>query len=249
MMAWRFACFILLFFPFRVYSVTNVLDYSFLEKQLSQGVQNYVDFKQFGDTPIVCRAWGVWNFAFPVSKVSDVALDFVNYPKIFKNVYICEKIIGPKNRIKPLGTWFVEGRAAIARVWSIGNIDTLAWTDSSHLRMIATQNEDRLLESKYGHSEKGMINYRTFNVHLAAFVVASGRDSCRIGIIAQGLVKKPMPQWLVKMAIKIILPQLMGDLQKEVTKRMEAKMPPHPSWYSKVYKSLRSFLSTNLFGN
>ncbi len=134
-------------------------------------------------------------------------------------------------------------------MWSIGNIDTLAWRDSTHFKMIATQNEDRFLESKYGHSEKGMINYRTFNVHLAAFIVGAGKDSCRVGILAQGIVKNPMPQWLVKMAIKIILPQLMNDLQKEITRRREAKMPPRPTWYSKAVKSLRSFFSTNLFGN
>jgi hypothetical protein len=223
-------------------------DYGFIENELRAGAQNHVEFKQVSDTPIVYRASGVWNFSHPASEVGAVALDFAAYPRIFRYVYRCERIVEPKNRVRPLGTLYVEGRAAVARVWAIGNIDTLCWTDSSHLRFFASQNEDRLLESRFGRNESGWLNYRTFSVRLAALVVPAGRDSCRVGVVAQGWVKHPMPQWLVRLAMNIILPQLMRDLEQEVVRRAEWRAPKQAAWYRKWYHSVHRFLMSNIFG-
>jgi hypothetical protein len=219
-------------------------DYGFLEKELSAPSENHVEFSQISDTPLVYRAWGVWNFPYPVSEVGAVALEFASYPRVFRYVYRCERIIEPKNRIRPLGTFYVEGRAAVARVWSIGNVDTLCWNDSSHLRFFASQNEDRLLESRFGRQEKGWLNYRTYGVKLAAFVVGAGPDSCRVGIVAQGLVNNPMPQWLVRLGMSIILPQLLHDLETEVRRHAEFRVPNQAPWYKKWYHTVRRFILT-----
>jgi hypothetical protein len=217
-------------------------DYAFLESGLAAAAGNYFEFKQISDTPIVYRAWGVYTIARPAPEVGEAALDFAGYPRVFRYVYRCERILEPKNRLRPLGTLYVEGRAAVARVWAIGNIDTLCWTDSSHLRFFASQNEDRLLESRFGCSEKGWLNYRTFGVRLAAFVVGIGPDSCRIGIVAQGMVKTPMPEWLVRLGMNIILPPLLRDLETEVVRRAEFRVPKHAPWYEKWYKAARRFI-------
>jgi hypothetical protein len=225
-----------------------VFDWVPVESEARAGAENHVEFKQVSDTPIVYRAWGLWNFHHPASEVATIALDFASYPRIFHYVYRCERIIEPKNRVRPMGTYYVEGRAAIARVWSIGNIDTLSWTDSSCLRFFASQNQDRLLESKFGNNESGWLNYRTFGVRLAAFVVAAGKDSCRLAILAQGWVTHPMPQWLVRLGVNIILPQLLKDLENEVGRRADLRTPPNASWYAKMYHAARRFLLSNIFG-
>jgi hypothetical protein len=217
-------------------------EYAFLENGLTTSAENYFEFKQVSDTPIVYRAWGVYSISRPAAEVGEAALDFASYPRVFRYVYRCERILEPKNRVRPLGTFYVEGRAAVARVWSIGNIDTLCWTDSSHLRFFASQNEDRLLESRLGRSEKGWLNYRTFGVRLAAFVVGVGRDSCRIGIVVQGMVNSPMPQWLVRLGMNIILPQFLRDLETEVARRAEFRVPKQAPWYEKWYKTMRRFI-------
>jgi hypothetical protein len=224
------------------------LDWVPVENEARAGADNHVEFKQVSDTPIVYRAWGMWNFAHPASEVAAVALDFASYPRIFHYVYRCERIIEPKNRVRPLGTFYVEGRAAIARVWSIGNIDTLSWRDSSCLRFFASQNEDRVLESRLGGNEKGWLNYRTFGVRLASFIVASGKDSCRIGIVAQGWVTHPMPNWLVGLGVNIILPQLLQDMEKEVARRADLRAPKDAAWYDKWYRAMRRFLLSNMLG-
>jgi hypothetical protein len=221
-------------------------DYRFIEDELKEGVANHVEFEQISDTPIVYRAWGVWSFAHPVSEVADVALNFDQYTRIFRYVYRCERITEPDRRVCKLGTWYVEGRAAIARVWAIGNIDTICWTDSSHLRFIAHQNQDPLLETRWYHKEKGMLNYRTYGVRLAAFIVASGHDSCRVGIIAQGWVRHKMPQWLISLGTGVVLPQLLQDLDKEVVRLEEARKAKGPHWYDSWYKKMQSIMS-NIF--
>jgi hypothetical protein len=220
-------------------------DWVTVENEAVAGAENHVGFTQVSDTPIVYRAWGVWNFAHPVSEVAAVALDFPSYPRIFHYVYRCERIIQPANRIRPLGTYFVEGRAAVARVWAIGNVDTITWFDSTHLRFFASQNEDRMLEAKFGRNESGWLNFRTFGVRMAAFVVAAGKDSCRMGIVAQGWVTHPMPQWLVRLGMNIILPQLLKDLNNEVARKAElraAREQKNASWYGKWLHAVRRFL-------
>jgi hypothetical protein len=225
-------------------------DYESVENELRTPGENHVAFAQVSDTPIVYRAWGVRNFAHPASEIAAVALDFASYPRVFRYVYRCERIIEPKNRIRPLGTFYVEGRAAVARVWSIGNIDTLCWKDSSHFRFFASQNEDRLLESRFGRQEKGWLNYRTFGVRFAAFVTGSGlkNDSCRVGIVVQGIVNSPMPQWLVRLGMSIILPQLLADLETEVRRRADLKAPGNATWYDRWYRNVKRFFLSDIFG-
>jgi hypothetical protein len=135
----------------------------------------------------------------------------------------------------------VEGRAVFARVWAIGNIDTLCWTDSSHLRLIASQNENRFLEATWSSNKKGWLNYRTHGVHLAAFVVAAGRDSCRVGVVAQGRVKQAMPQWLIHLATNVILKSLLHDMEQEVALRVAMKKQKQEQKQKRWYKSIYRF--------
>ena len=209
-------------------------DYAFIENELKLNIADYVEFKKIADLPMAYRAWGVWNFKYPVSDVVEVALDFEHYSTIFGPVHRCERIVEPVNRIRPLGTWFVEGRAALARVWSIGNIDTINRTDSTQFRFFASQNEDPVLEAKWAKQERGWLNFRTNGIHFAAFVVAIGRDSCRMGVIAQGLVRERMPEWLVRLVARMIFPQIMHDLNSEVKRRIEARKPKQDTWYGKI---------------
>jgi|WetSurMetagenome_2_1015567.scaffolds.fasta_scaffold00672_14 hypothetical protein len=217
--------------------------YEFVESLVHSRAANHVEFQLLCDTPVVYRAWGIWNLAYPVKAVSSVALDFGRYERIFRYVYKCDKIADPRGRIRGgLSTWYVEGRAAVARVWSIGTIDSISRPDSSSLRFFASQNEDQVLEATWAKQLNGWLNYRTHGVRLAAFIAANGKDSCRVGIIAQGWVWQPMPQWLTNLATGIILPRLLEDLDKEVRSRQASKPPENPLRYQSWYRALRRFL-------
>jgi hypothetical protein len=208
-------------------------DYGFILDELRGGTRDHVELQQIADTPVVYRAWGVWSFSHPAQRVGDVALDFGNYHGVFRHVYRCDRVSEPKRSVSPLGTWYVEGRAAVARVWSIGNIDTLRWTDAGELRFHATQNENRQMEAAWNKRESGWLNFRTHGVHLVAIVIPAGRDSCRLGIVAQGWVNRPMPQWLMRLAMRIVLPQLLRDLEAEVTLRTEEREKKNAPWYDR----------------
>jgi hypothetical protein len=221
----------------------RIFDYAFVEREILARTANHVAFEQLADTPVVYRVSGVWSFKHPASEVAAVALDFDHYPRIFRYVYRCDRVADPPKSVAPLGTWYVEGRAAFARVWAIGNIDTLTWTDSTHLRFIVSQNETRQLESKWSYQEPGWLNYRTHGVHLAAFVVGEGRDSCRVGIVAQGWVRHAMPQWLIRLATNIVLPQLLQDIDSEVGRRIEARKPKAAAWYKTWYHAVFGFFA------
>jgi len=217
-------------------------EYDFLEKELQCATRNHVEFMQIADTPIVYRTWGVWNVKGAANEATDVAIDFYNYASIFRHVYRCERIMAPKSRVSAIGTWFVDGRASLARVWSIGNIDTLLRSDSLGVKLIARQNENRYLEATWGRNEHGLLNYRTYGLRLAAFIVPVGVDSCRIGVVAQGVVKQAMPKWLIRLAIKLILPRLMEDLQREITRRMDLKKPKPTPWYDHWVQTMRRLI-------
>jgi hypothetical protein len=230
---------------FKAFAHRMPFEYGFMENELKINVVNYVEIKKLSNAPVEYRVWGVWNYRHPASEVAAVALDFNRYTHIFQYVFRCDRITEPRNRVSSLGTWYVEGRAALVRVWAIGNIDTLEWSDSSHLRLIASQNEDRFLEAKWSHLVRGWLNYRTNGIHLAAFVVAVGRDSCRIGVVAQGWATQSMPQWLVRMATNIVLPQLFRNIENEAARRVEERKPKEMprEWYGRWYEALRRFFN------
>jgi hypothetical protein len=92
------------------------------------------------------------------------------------------------------------------------------------------------------------LNFRTYGVHCAAFIVGAGQDSCRLGIVAQGWATQSMPQWLVRMAMNIILPQLFRNIESEVMRRAEERKPKETGtqWYNKWYEAVRRFFSSSL---
>ncbi len=178
---------------------------------------DWVDFDAVGDNPTVYRASGVWTFPYSIQTVAQVALDLEAYPEIFRHVHRCERITEPARILSPLGTWYVEGRATRARVWAIGNIDSIQWSaDSTELHLFASQNEHRWLEARWRQVLPRWITLRTHGLRLGAFVVAHGSDSCRVGIVAQSLTNKPMPGWLCELAVNLVLPMLLQDLQEEI---------------------------------
>jgi hypothetical protein len=170
--------------------------------------------------------------ARPARQVAAVTLDLPSYPKTFGNVYRCERITAPPRLAGKNGTWYLEGRTFRIRIWAIGDVDSL-WCapDSSRVRLFAHQNENRMLERGWGHALPHWMNYRTRGLKLAAFVEPRGPDSCRVGIIAQGWVNNPMPDWLTRLAVHYIMPDLFDDLEKEVERRYPVKRKHRFLWW------------------
>lgn len=196
------------------------LDYSVILQKLRSSTVNTVDLQYVGRAPITYQAWGVWTIPYSTRQVASVALDIARYPTVFSHVYRCDSITSPRGMVSPLGTWYVEGRAAMARIWAIGNIDSLVWNaDSSEVRLLASQNENRELEKQWRTVLPGWFNFRTRGLRLAAIIVPLGTDSCRVGLVAQAWVNKPMPEWLIRLAIQVVFPKLLQDLDAEVRRK------------------------------
>jgi len=194
------------------------LEYGSLLDSLRTGRRNIVDMKLVNSKPLAYRAWGAWTIPHSMNQVAAVALDFARYPETFTHVFRCERVPGPPKVVSPLGTWYLEGRAMMARVWAIGDIDTLR-RDSLELHLIASGNENRRLEAQWRQVLPGWINFRTRGLRLAAFVVAHGPDSCRVGVLGETCVSRPMPEWILKFALSVVLPRLLEDLDREVARR------------------------------
>jgi len=111
------------------------------------------------------------------------------------------------------------------RVWAIGTIDSVARPDSSELIVLASQNHEQRLDSAFRQEMDGRLNYHTRNVRLAGVVVARGTDSCRVGIVAQGELNQPIPAWLFRLALKVVLPSLLGDFDGELGRGQRARKP------------------------
>ena len=191
-----------------------------------------IGLDQVTASPVTYTAWGVRTIARPARQVASVALDLPSYTKTFSNVHRCERITDPARLVSKTGTWYLEGRAFRVRILAIGDIDSLVYgPDSSSIRLFAHQNENRLLERKWLQALPRWMNYRTHALRLAAFVQARGPDSCSIGIMAQGWVKDPMPEWLTRMAIRYIMPNLFDDLEAEVERRFPVKRKHWFLWW------------------
>jgi hypothetical protein len=93
------------------------------------------------------------------------------------------------------------------------------------VRFIAHQNESQTIEKGWRKELPWWISYRTHGVRLAAFIVARGNDSCSVGIVAQGWVKNPMPNWLIKLAVRYICPRLFMDLIEETERQFPREFP------------------------
>lgn len=188
-------------------------DHQALVGMLRDSLRNVVDVQLLDRGQLWYRAWGAWTLPHPMRSVAATALDFERYATVFTHVHRCERVTEPARLVGRLGTWYLEGRARPARVWAIGNIDTLWWNaDSTEMHLVASQNEHKALESVWREVLPGWMNFRTRGLRLAACVVALGEDSCRVGVIAETRVSKPMPQWLVKLAVQMVLPRLLRDL-------------------------------------
>lgn len=211
-------------------TVWRGLQYGEVLAEVRTGGSNKVEFRQVADTPLTYSAWGVWSFPYTVREAAVVALDFDRYTEVFRHVYRCERVRGPYRSLSPLGTWYVEGRASVARVWAVGNVDVISWAtvDSSEMRLFASQNRDSLIEKRYREVLGGWINLRTYGLRVAAFVAQRGDDSCRVGIVVQGIVSKPMPVWLVNLAIKVVMPVLLTDFGREIERFRKANARGKP---------------------
>jgi hypothetical protein len=195
-------------------------EYNSLLLMLSGPVENKVGIDRVLDTPITYRVWGTWAIARPSREVASVALDFPAYSRTFRDVYKCVRITTPPVKASRFGTWYVEGRAMRVRIWSIGDIDSISCgIDSTKVRFFAHQNENFWLEKQWQHALPWWMNYRTHGLRMAAFVVARGHDSCSVGVVVQGWVNSPMPQWLIKLAAHYILPRLFRGLEAETERR------------------------------
>ncbi len=208
------------------------VEYQSLLRELRDSTRNTVDIELIDRGLLWYRAWGTWTIPHSVREAGRVALDFENYPDVFRHVYRCEPVREPRRLVAPLGTWYLEGRAGMARVWAIGNVDTLRWNaDSTEMHLIASQNEHKGLETMWREVLPGWINFRTRRLKLAAFVVARGADSCRVGVVAETWVNKPMPEWLVKFAVQLVLPRLLQDLDLAVARTAPPIPPARKRWW------------------
>ncbi len=197
-------------------------EYESLLTMLRDSVRNAVDVQLLDRGQLWYRAWGAWTLPHSIHAVADIALDFKRYPTVFTHVYRCDRVTEPEHRVARLGTWYLEGRAPPARVWSIGNVDTIWWNaDSTEMHLTASQNDDKRLESVWREVLPGWMNFRTRGLRLAACVVARGDDSCRVGVVAEMRVSKPMPRWLVKLAVQIVLPRLLHDLDLAIPRPLQ----------------------------
>jgi len=195
-------------------------EYESLLSTLNGPAENKVGIDRVQDTPVTYRVWGTWTLARPFREVASVALDFPAYSRTFRYVYKCVRITEPLLKTSRFGTWYVEGRSMHVRVWAIGDIDSISCgTDSTNVLFFAHQNENLWLAKQWQQILPWWMNFRTHGVRMAAFVVARGRDSCSVGVVVQGWVSRPMPQWLVKLAVHYILPRLFQDLEAETEQR------------------------------
>ncbi|MBD3241907.1 MAG: hypothetical protein GF331_15060 [Chitinivibrionales bacterium] len=207
-------------------------DYSSVLAALHDSTGNFVDIELVDRGRLWYRAWAAWTLPHPMRSVATAALDFGSYPETFSYVYRCDRITRPQRVVSSLGTWYLEGRAGVARVWAIGDIDSLWWNaDSTEMRVVASQNENKGLESVWREVLPGWMNFRTRGLRLAAFVVAHGEDSCRVGIVAETKVNKPMPQWLVKFAVQIVLPRLLRELELAIPRSTRIPAAGKKRWW------------------
>ena len=206
----------------RAGDTVSAFDYGFIKNDAMSGAKNHVNIERISRKPLVYRAWGVWSFPFPIENTVNVALDFERYADIFRHVHRSERVADPAGITAELGTWYIEGRGGgIARIWAIGDIDSLVWDDSLTLRCMASQNEDSALNARYRETVDDLYNLEVSRLRLAAIVHGRQDTVTTVGIVAQAQTAISIPQWLFKLGIRIILPRTLKDIEKELESRRD----------------------------
>jgi hypothetical protein len=169
-------------------------------------------------SPPVYRLWASFPVGVPAGKAIPVGLDFAAYSGVFKHIHCSEHITTPARKVSPHGTWLMEARAAMLRTWAIGDIDTLVRIDSA-LVLEASQNEDDSLEAMHEPPSDGLLTYRLSGIRLVAAVMPTGERSCRVAVGGEAEFNVPVPLWLYRMVVEVVLPRVLRDFTRAAGKR------------------------------
>lgn len=175
--------------------------------------------------PPVYRACIFRTFPFRRSAIEAVVFDFPTFPTTFRYVYKLIRIDGSSHdSSRPQGSWFGEGRAGIARLWGIGDVRDFNRTPKRTTLQV-TQNSDEGLNARYRQEQRNFFTVEVRNLVLACYLEPRGADSCRMGIVAQAQPLVALPPWLFQLGLRIVLPRMIEDLEREIVRRNATLWP------------------------
>jgi hypothetical protein len=181
--------------------------------------QTVVCVEKVRQRPLNYRAWIACTFDHPMGKVEALMTDFENYPKVYKNVQCFQRIVEPADAVCRLGTYYGEGRAPFVRVWGVGNIDSMSRTDSTAFRLYVSQNQDERINAPRRHAIQGFFTVEVKNLRMTGCLWRIGTDRCRAAVIAQGDPIVSVPPWIFTLAIKVVMPRIIRDTERELCRR------------------------------
>jgi hypothetical protein len=195
-----------------------------LEKLLSAPTAT-TTIERVKSQPPVYRSCIFRTLPYRRSAIEAVLLDFPTFPTTFRYVYQLKRIDGrAHDSSHPQGIWFGEGRAGIARLWGIGDVHSFNRTETRTTLQV-TQNSDEELNGRYRHEQRNFFTVEVRDLVLVCYLEPRGADSCRLGIVAQAQPLVALPPWLFELGLRIVLPRMIEDLQREVERRSGTRGP------------------------
>lgn len=179
--------------------------------RVRSGVVSELDVARVSRRPPRYRVWAAFPVDVPAQPAIAVALDFAGYAEYFSFVHSARQIEAPPDRVSRHGTWVMEARASVVRTWAIGDIDTVCREDSQAVAVCARQNRDSLLCATHEPPSDGLFTYLLQGIRLVGAVVAMDGDSCRVAVGAEAQLHMPVPLWLYRLVVRVVLPRVLEE--------------------------------------
>ncbi len=155
------------------------------------------------------------TFELPFNDIITIIKDSDKYKRTF-SIIKRSGIIETDTQFTELGSCIFETRAGFFKYWSILNIDSIRTDDSTWFKFFTTQNHDNDLNSQWRWEIGRWFTIEDRDFYFVWYVQRIEVNRTRVGFIIHACPKMYVPKWLVRFAMKIVVPGFLDDLEKTV---------------------------------
>lgn len=151
----------------------------------------------------------------PFNEIITVIKDVDNYERTF-NIIKRSGIIETDTQFTELGSCIFQTRAGFFKYWSLLNIDSITTDDSTWFKFFTTQNHDNDLNAQWRREIGRWFAIEDRDFYFVWYVQWIEVNRTRVGFFIHSCPKMYVPKWLVRFAMKIVIPGFLDDLEKRV---------------------------------
>jgi hypothetical protein len=157
------------------------------------------------------------TIAHSVNSVTPLILQYYDYAKLFSFAHRWEKVDA---QLVHTGkdAYYFEVHAPLSRNWAIVYVDTVM-ASANETTIYFSQIVDETLNSRYRQLFKSWVNVENRNCRIVLRAKQTASDSTHMCFAMLTTPTVSIPLWLYRLAIGWVLPSMIKDVDKELTRK------------------------------